>query len=156
MRLSGLGYRGPVALLVAPDSVITAGPAWTMAVNRNQNLLGKTMLVANRSVESVTELTPDEWSDLLHQITRVTATLDELFNPDQYNHAFLMNADAHVHLHVIPRYCAERRWHGQVFSDPHFGSLFGTEQRVLDATALASLATAIRMHLPDVAATPTT
>jgi hypothetical protein len=33
-----------------------------------------------------------------------------------------------------------------VFSDLHFGSLFGTEQRVLDATALASLATAIRMH----------
>jgi hypothetical protein len=62
-----------------------------MAVNRNQNLLGKTMLVANRSVESVTALKPDEWSDLLHQITRVTAALDELFNPAQDNHAFLMN-----------------------------------------------------------------
>jgi diadenosine tetraphosphate (Ap4A) HIT family hydrolase len=63
-----------------------------------------------------------------------------------------MNTDTRVHLHVIPRYCAERKWQGQVFSDPHFGSLFGTEQQVLDTPALASLAAAIRTHLPDVAA----
>lgn len=93
-----------VSTLLAPETVVTAGPLWTVAVNRNRNLLGKTMLVANRSIESVNALTLYEWSDLFRQITRITAALDELFSRDQYNHAFLMNADTHVHLHVIPRY----------------------------------------------------
>jgi diadenosine tetraphosphate (Ap4A) HIT family hydrolase len=137
----------PIALGRA--TLVTAGPLWTLAVNRNQNLLGKVILVANRPVESVTALRPDEWSDLHCQIVRVTAALDALFKPDQYNHAFLMNADAQVHLHVVPRYRGERQWGGQVFSDPHFGSLFGTEQRVFGPAALASLATTIRKHLPE-------
>jgi diadenosine tetraphosphate (Ap4A) HIT family hydrolase len=64
------------------------------------------------------------------------------------------NADARVHMHVVPRYCAERSWGGLVFSDPHFGSLFGTEQRVLEQRALALLAAAIRTHLPEDAAAP--
>jgi diadenosine tetraphosphate (Ap4A) HIT family hydrolase len=67
-----------------------------------------------------------------------------LFKPDQDNHAFLMNADTHVHLHVVPHYRAERSWGGQVFSDQHFGTLFGTEQRILVGATLASLAAAIR------------
>ena len=139
--------------MLAPETLVTAGPLWTVAVNRNQNLLGKTVLVVNRPVESVA-LRPDEWADLHRQIARVTVALDELFEPDQYNHAFLMNADARVHMHVVPRYCAERSWGGLVFSDPHFGSLFGTEQRVLEQRALALLAAAIRTHLPEDAAAP--
>lgn len=53
-----------------------------MAVNRNQNQLGKTMLVANRPVESVASLAPDEWPDPRRQIIRVGAALDALFGPD--------------------------------------------------------------------------
>lgn len=135
-------------------TLVIADPLWTVAVNHNQNLLGKTVLVVNRPVESVTALRPDEWSNLHCQITRVTEALDELFKPDQYNHAFLMNADAHVHLHVVPRYRTERRWGGQIFSDPHFGALFGTEQRVFNAAELASLAAAIRASLPEAATAP--
>jgi hypothetical protein len=57
-------------------------------------------------------------------------------------------------MHVVPRYRAERCWGGQVLSDPHFGSLFDTEQRVLEQRALAQLAAAIRTHLPEEAAAP--
>ena len=55
----------------------------------------------------------------------------------------------HAESESIPRYRAERSWGGQVFSDPHFGSLFGTEQRVLEQRALALLAAAIRTYLPE-------
>lgn len=114
-----------MALVLAPDSIVAEGAHWTLAVNHNQNLLGKIILVARRPVESVTELDNDEWCDLLHQVRRVCAALDELFQPDRYNHAFLMNLDAQVHLHVVPRYREQRIWDGEVFSDPHFGALFG-------------------------------
>jgi diadenosine tetraphosphate (Ap4A) HIT family hydrolase len=136
-----------VALSVAPETLIDAGPSWTLAVNRNQNLVGKTMAVANRHVESVTALEPDEWLDLHHQMSRVKTALDDLFHPDQYNYAFLMNADAQVHLHIVPRYRAERTWRGQTFADPHFGELYGTEQRILPAAELTELASAIRTRL---------
>jgi diadenosine tetraphosphate (Ap4A) HIT family hydrolase len=136
----------PIQLV--PESVIDETQSWTLAVNRNQSLLGKVMLVARRPVTSVVDLRQDEWVELKHEIGRTCAALDELFQPHQYNHAFLMNVDAEVHLHVVPRYRDDREWHGAVFSDPHFGGLFGSEQRVLDVDALAELAAAIRDRLP--------
>lgn len=123
-----------------PESVIDDAPNWTLAVNRNQNLLGKVMLAARRPVTSVVDLRAEEWLELHHEIARVCAALDALFQPDQYNHAFLMNVDAEVHLHIVPRYRHDRQWKGMVFADPAFGGLFGTEQRVLGPDMLAALA----------------
>jgi diadenosine tetraphosphate (Ap4A) HIT family hydrolase len=136
-----------VSLTVAPETLIEAGSLWTLALNRNQNLVGKTILVANRHVESVTELEPGEWLDLHHQMSRVRTALDGLFHPEQYNYAFLMNADAQVHLHIVPRYSTERGWGGHTFADPHFGALFGPEQRILPPAELLELAAAIRARL---------
>jgi len=136
-----------VSLTIAPETLIEVGSFWTLALNRNQNLVGKTMVVANRRVESVTALEPNEWLDLHRQMARVESALDDLLGPDQYNYAFLMNADAQVHMHVVPRYRTERRWSGQMFTDPHFGELYGKEQRILTPADLAELASAIRARL---------
>ena len=86
---------------VRPETVVEAGPTWTIAVNMNQNLLGKTVVVLNRPCPSVTDLTIAEWTDLHTQIKRMRAALDSLFEPDLYNYAFLMNVDRQVHLHVL-------------------------------------------------------
>jgi diadenosine tetraphosphate (Ap4A) HIT family hydrolase len=80
-------------------------------------------------------------------IGRVTAALDGLFAPDLYNFAFLMNYDAHVHLHVVPRYSSQREWRGGTYTDPHYGSLFGTEQRPASEEALGKLAVALKRGL---------
>jgi diadenosine tetraphosphate (Ap4A) HIT family hydrolase len=137
----------PIELL--PESVISDGRFWTAAVNRNQNLLGKVLLVARREVHAVTDLDRDEWTDLHDEVRWICAALDALFQPDQYNHAFLMNIDSQVHLHVVPRYRSPRQWDGKTFDDPHVGELFGTEQRVLERDELARLAAAIRDRLPE-------
>ena len=100
-----------------PVTVIESGDVWTIAVNRNQNLLGKTMLVLQRPCAAVTELSTDEWVELHRQLRRVCAAIDGLFAPDLYNHAFLMNEDRQVHLHVVPRYKSERSWSGKTFTD---------------------------------------
>lgn len=91
-----------------PESVVEVGRLWTVAVNYNQDLLGKTMLVLNRACVSVTDVRLDEWADLHRQIGRVTHRLNTLFAPDGYNFAFLMNQDPEVHLHVLPRYHGQR------------------------------------------------
>ena len=49
----------PIHLM--PESVIDDAPNWTLAVNRNQNLLGKVMLAARRPVTSVVDLRAEEW-----------------------------------------------------------------------------------------------
>jgi diadenosine tetraphosphate (Ap4A) HIT family hydrolase len=139
---------GGMRIRLLPESVIDEAPNWTLAVNRNQNLLGKVMLVARRPVSSVVDLRAEEWLELRHEIGRLCAALDALFQPDQYNHAFLMNVDAEVHLHVVPRYRHDRQWSGEVFSDPHYGGLFGTEERVLELEKVADLSVAVRGRLP--------
>jgi diadenosine tetraphosphate (Ap4A) HIT family hydrolase/predicted nucleotidyltransferase len=141
---------GP-AVRLRPETEIEAGPTWTIAVNTNQNLLGKTMVILNRPCESVTELTTAEWSDLHTQLRRLRIALDNLFQPDQYNYAFLMNLDRQVHLHVVPRYRAPRTWANQHFDDPHWGEVFGSEQRPLPGEALQQLREAIRTVLRETA-----
>jgi diadenosine tetraphosphate (Ap4A) HIT family hydrolase len=136
---------GPIRIDAA--TIVERGGMWTIAVNRNQNLLGKTVLVLERPCEAVVDVTHDEWLDVHRQLQRVCGALDELFEPDLYNHAFLMNQDKQVHLHTVPRYRSSRQWDGDIFTDDHWGSLFGTEQRVLPDAQLALLTTAIRAHL---------
>ena len=133
------------------ETLVEAGSTWTIAVNMNQNLLGKTMVILNRRCQSVTELTVAEWTDLHTQLRRVRVALDSLLEPDQYNCAFLMNLDPQVHLHVVPRYGTVRQWFGQQFEDPHWGEVFGAEQRVLESKALERLRDEIRARLPAMA-----
>src|SRR5262245_29455625 len=92
------------SITLAPETIIDHGALWTVALNRNQNLLGKVMLVVNRPLEQVVLLREGEWADLQKQMRRVTLALTSAFQPDHFNYAFLQNQDRQVHLHVIPRY----------------------------------------------------
>lgn len=137
-----------MTLALRPGTVVGDSPRWTLAINLNQNLIGRLVIVLRRDEQSVTGLTAGEWADLHREIARTRAALDALFRPDQYNYAFLMNQDADVHLHVVPRYAAPRDWAGERFEDAHYGELFGHEQRLLDTDLLTRLAGEIRGRLP--------
>jgi len=86
---------------------------------------------------------------LRDELRRLVPALERLFRPDQVNHAFLMNEEAQVHLHVVPRYAGPRTWRGRMFSDEHWGRVFGDEQRILAPGELRQLAEAIRAELRD-------
>jgi len=105
------------------------------------------MIVLNRQDTDVSRITTDEWIELRLQIIRVKGALDSLFKPDHYNYAFLMNQDAQVHLHVIPRYRGQREWNGELFEDPYFGSMARPESRILDQNNLARLTAEIAAAL---------
>jgi diadenosine tetraphosphate (Ap4A) HIT family hydrolase len=132
---------------VDPATVLREGPIWRVVLNKNQNLLGKTMLVLRRSSTDVLDVRPEEWDAFTHELRSVRAAIDELFQPDQWNHVFLMNADPQVHCHVVPRYASPREWAGLTFVDPHYGELFGHEQRVLPPPQLKSLREDIEARL---------
>lgn len=98
--------------------VIRRSTHWRTAVNLNQNLLGKLLIVLQRHEESVTSLTAAEWCELHEEVIWATARLRAAFAPDHFNYAFLQNQDRHVHLHVIPRYAGSRSLAGVDFEDP--------------------------------------
>lgn len=121
---------------------------WRLVVIRNQNLLGKCMLVLRRHAESVSDLSADEWSELQAEIAEATALLDRAFGPDHFNFAFLQNIDAHVHLHVIPRYASAREFGGRTYVDEDFPGpqpmrTWATSARVLPPEELEALARTI-------------
>ena len=105
------------------------------------------MIVLRRACTDVVDVQDHEWANLEHEFRRLAGALTTLFHPDQVNDAFLMNVDAQVHLHVLPRYATARHWRDLVFEDVHWGSAFGRERQVLDSDALAALAGQIRKEL---------
>ena len=82
----------PPPIVLDPATVIEEGALWTIALNSNQNLLGKTMLALHRQCGSVADLTGEEWTDAHRQIRRICNAVDALFAPDLYNHCFLMTS----------------------------------------------------------------
>ncbi|MCU1455661.1 MAG: hypothetical protein JWN46_3807 [Acidimicrobiales bacterium] len=141
------GDHDAMPLALIPETVIDQRSEWTLAVNRNQNLLGKLILGLRRPSSSVTDVSTAEWASLRVEIQRATSVLDRCFRPDQFNFAFLMNVDPQVHLHVLPRYATARRWHGREFTDPDWGAAFGRQRRDLDPADLKALADEIRAEL---------
>src|SRR5206468_11918305 len=55
---------------------------WSIDLNRNQNLLGKCVIVLKRSETDVSRLTTAEWTELLKPIGHSNSALDSLFRPD--------------------------------------------------------------------------
>lgn len=127
--------------------VVERDELWTLALNRNQDLPGKAMPVLNRHCGRVADLTEREWASVRPYTERVKSALDNLFAPDLYNFALLMNYDAHVHLRVVPRYASPVEWRGETYTDPHYGSLFGRGHQPASVAALDELAETLKERL---------
>jgi diadenosine tetraphosphate (Ap4A) HIT family hydrolase len=123
--------------------VIRRTAHWRIAINRNQNLLGKLLIALLRHEESTAALTEAEWAELREELRWATRRLAEVFAPDHFNYAFLQNQERHVHLHVIPRYAASRSVAGVEFADPdwpdHYrpGVEYIAPPNVIDALAIS-------------------
>jgi diadenosine tetraphosphate (Ap4A) HIT family hydrolase len=118
---------------------------WRIALNRNQNLLGKTILVLRRHIEDVTRLSGEEWMDLHTEVRWTTERLRRAFSPDHFNYSFLQNVDRHVHLHVIPRYVGTREITSVQFCDPDYPARYvepSADARIVGGDVLAAIASA--------------
>ena len=124
---------------------IAQSECWTVVLNTNQSLLGRCFLVLRRPETDVTALTSDEILDLWAMVRRVKSALDQLWSPDHYNYAFLMNLDRQVHFHVIPRYRDGLTFAGLTFADPDFGSHYNLDPaRTLDDAGYDAILAALR------------
>jgi diadenosine tetraphosphate (Ap4A) HIT family hydrolase len=130
--------------------IVRESSFWRTALNQNQNLLGKLIIVLRRHEEDVTRIAPEEWTELLDELGWAVARLRDAFAPDHFNYAFLQNQDRHAHLHVIPRYANHRAFAGVDFADPDYPDMFRVpvRTRVASADVLAAMARALRTPEP--------
>jgi diadenosine tetraphosphate (Ap4A) HIT family hydrolase len=133
--------RGEIETPVLRESAL-----WLTFINRNQNLLGKTVIAAKRHEEDVSLLRDDEWRELHAEMRWVVDHIRGAFAPDHFNYSFLMNMDHHAHLHVIPRYVNDRELAGFVFSDDEYPSAFQLPPRP-DQVAPAEVIEAVHAAL---------
>ncbi len=120
--------------LCSPDlsPILGESRSWRWVLNRNQDLLGKSMLVSRRHVDRVDDVDANTWEELHRFLRRVARRTREVLRPARLNLAFLGNEDRHVHLHLIPRYAEPVALAGTAFDDPGFPGHYvvGRDRRV--------------------------
>ena len=82
-----------------------------------QVTLGALVLVAREPATAFSQLSEAGFTELARVTRDAEMVLSHLFRYDKLNYLMLMMVDPHVHFHVLPRYAAERRYAGEVFSD---------------------------------------
>jgi diadenosine tetraphosphate (Ap4A) HIT family hydrolase len=104
---------------------------WTVYLYKSQAYLGRCKIALNRpgAVDPFTDTTAEEQSELATIITKLQATLHDLYQPDLLNYANLRNTWHRCHWHVIPRYAAPRTIGGQQFVDDNWGKNYAPYDR---------------------------
>lgn len=91
------------------DTVIKEYQHWELQLFQDQYYLGRSLIKLKRHAVDLTELDEKERQELFDEVLpELKNSLDTLFEPDLYNQATLGNDCRHFHLHIIPRYRAER------------------------------------------------
>lgn len=103
-----------------PDTLIEAGPCWSVVLRPAQVTLGSLVLVCTEPVREFSALSQQAFAELREVSGRIERSLKRAFAYDKINYLMLMMVDPDVHFHVIPRYADERRCGGAVFLDPHW------------------------------------
>ena len=62
---------GRVGLQLIPETAIEERQLWTLAVNRDQNLLGRSMIGLRRDCAAVVDVQDHEWANLKHELRRL-------------------------------------------------------------------------------------
>ena len=101
----------------APDTCIHTYSSWLVLLRPAQVTLGAVVLVAREPVTAFSRISEAGFTELARVTRDVEVVLSHLFDYDKLNYLMLMMVDPHVHFHVVPRYAAERRYGGEVFSD---------------------------------------
>ena len=101
---------------------------------------GWTVLVLNRHATELFDLTKDERSRLIEEVSEVAQALAMAFEPVKINYELLGNQLPHIHWHIIPRLADDPAPRDAVWTVRH-------EPKRLPANDLQEQLSRIRTHL---------
>ncbi len=94
---------------------------WNLELHKNQDYLGRCVLVLRRHLVDLFEISEFEREELFLTMENIKHALINTFNPDHFNYASLGNEERHLHLHIIPRYSKPVKFMNNVFVDRKWG-----------------------------------
>ncbi len=106
--------------------IIHKGRHWFVVINTYPYSSGHLMVVCNRHIEKLHDLTDEENAELMPLLMRTEKALREAYSPDGINIGANLGRSAgagiegHLHIHLVPR------WHG----DTNFFTTIG-ETRII-------------------------
>lgn len=110
---------------------------WTLSVFENQGYLGRCVVWCKREdALDLTDATEGEQKELILILRELKSALEQSFQPDWMNYAFLGNGVRHLHAHVIPRYSKPRTFAGQEFKDVLYGQNYRTDHNFVTPSEL--------------------
>jgi diadenosine tetraphosphate (Ap4A) HIT family hydrolase len=121
---------------------------WRVAVNRDQNYLGKCIVALRRHEEDFLALNAEEREEMWEAARAVRDALARCFAPDHFNYQVLGNSVRHVHMHLTPRYTAPREFAGMTFTDEHWGTWPFPIDHEVPPGILKTLAERIEREMP--------
>ena len=110
-------------------------------LNKKQNFHGRSMIIFNRHVEELEDLTEEEMRMFVLDVKKAALAIKKSLKPDKLNYSILGNKENHLHCHIYPRYKNDGRWGKSPFSD---------DVKLLTEKEYAELACKIRSELKDV------
>ncbi len=90
--------------------ILYRGRHWFVIINLFPYTNGHIMVVANRHIEKLSEIRPEEGPELIDILARSENALDEEYHPDAMNTGVNRGASAgagiigHLHFHLVPRW----------------------------------------------------
>ncbi len=109
---------------------------WRVFLSGDQSYLGRIFIFLNRHAESISELTKEEWIDLLEMMKKFESAALKAFGARLFNWSCLMNnafqeknPKPHVHWHCRPRYDEQVEFAGLTFIDSEFGHHYIRERK---------------------------
>jgi diadenosine tetraphosphate (Ap4A) HIT family hydrolase len=94
---------------------------WRVELNCRQPYLGWCLVILNRHVEDLFDITQEEREELFLITRKLRDVLKELFTVTKFNYSSLGNKVSHLHLQVIPRYDHSVTFEGIEFVDKRWG-----------------------------------
>lgn len=100
---------------------------WGVYIHTNQTYLGRLVIWCDRKdALDLTDVTKEEYIELLKIIKEFKKVLVKAFSPDWFNYSLLGNATRHLHAHFIPRYSREVEFTNITFKDERWGHNYRT------------------------------
>ena len=95
---------------------------------RNQFFRGRCIVAHKEHRRELFDLSADELTIFMAEISRVAGVLSELYSPNKVNYASYGDVVDHLHFHVVPKYIDEGEWN-QPFSRRTDTSKFLSEEQ---------------------------
>lgn len=144
----------PIVQTNENDAVIIDGVCWRVALDPNQEYLGKCFVTLKKHKDSLSDLMPDDWVEFSGIVNRLESAITTAFKPTHFNWSCLMNnairdkQPTHVHWHCQPRYKNPKIFANLTFTDPRWPlSARSVNEKLVNRGVLDQIASEISLNL---------